>query len=352
MHEDNEGFLYPAADASLCIHCGLCEKVCPVINQNEKREPLAAFAARNRSKDVRKQSSSGGVFTALAEKVLSQHGVVFGARFDEHWEVVHDWADTAEKLNAFRGAKYTQSKIGNSFLQAEKFLKEGRIVLFSGTPCQIAGLKGFLRKPYENLLLVDVICHGVPSPGVWREYLQAEMRKRTGSTDTTAIRSLSFRDKSTGWKTYSFTYVADTNKPNLQRISMLSSVNPFMRGFLADMYLRPSCSACPAKSLKSGSDLTIGDYWGLEMAHPELDDDKGTNAVITSTEKGKMWLEGIADVVELTPSTYGNILRCNPSLIHSSQTKFRRKAFFALRPLPVSTRVRLIIFISSRFGIQ
>lgn len=146
MKEDAEGFLYPQIDIEKCIDCGLCERVCPVINQGEPRKPLVAYAAKNQDESVRLSSSSGGVFTALAEYVIAQGGVVFGARFDESWNVVHDYVETIEGLSAFRGAKYVQSRIGQSFLRAETFLKQGRMVLFSGLPCQITGLKKILAE--------------------------------------------------------------------------------------------------------------------------------------------------------------------------------------------------------------
>lgn len=174
MREDDEGFLYPEVDESVCIDCGLCEKVCPVIHQARENRPIVVCAAKNKSEEIRYQSSSGGVFTALANEIIREGGVVFGAGFDENWEVKHDCTETVEGLSAFRGSKYVQSRIGDSFKKAEQFLKIGRTVLFSGTPCQIAGLKRFLRKEYDNLLTVDFICHGVPSPGVWREYLKEE----------------------------------------------------------------------------------------------------------------------------------------------------------------------------------
>jgi coenzyme F420-reducing hydrogenase beta subunit len=171
MQEDNEGFLYPAIDLETCIDCSLCEKVCPEIHQKEVRKPLQVYAAKNRNEEVRLQSSSGGIFTLLAEKIIEEHGVVFGARFDENWAVIHDYTETIEGLASFRGSKYVQSRIGETFSQAKQFLKSGRKVLFSGSPCQIAGLKLFLKKDYENLLTIDFVCHGVPSPKVWRKYI-------------------------------------------------------------------------------------------------------------------------------------------------------------------------------------
>lgn len=292
MREDNEGFLYPEVDREVCIDCGLCEKVCPVIHQEEKRKPLAVYAVKHKDDKIRISSSSGGAFTALAESVIDEDGVVFGARFDEDWSVFHDYTDTKEGLAAFRGSKYVQSRIGDSFKKAEYFLKAGRKVLFSGTPCQIAGLKRFLRKEYDNLLTVDFICHGVPSPGVWREYLKEETARQCGGKNTVLshpnikerdarIESISFRDKRLGWKKYSFALTLSVPNGHGAKNTVLLSEplnkNIFLRGFLTDLYLRPSCHACPAKSFKSGSDITIGDFWGVQYVMPEIDDDKGVS---------------------------------------------------------------------------
>ena len=151
MHEDEQGFLYPKVDLSLCIHCDLCEKVCPIINQAQPREPLETFAAKNPDDKVRMTSSSGGIFFALAKNIIEEGGVVFGAKFNENWEVVHDYAETLEGVKAFQGSKYVQSRIGDTFRQAEEFLKAGRKVMFTGTPCQIAALGLFLRKDFGLL---------------------------------------------------------------------------------------------------------------------------------------------------------------------------------------------------------
>ena len=278
LHEDGEGFLYPETDEGRCIDCGLCEKVCPVIFQGTGRRPLNVYAAKNPDEEIRWESSSGGVFTLLAEKILSEGGVVFGARFDARWEVVHDYTENVEGLSAFRGSKYVQSRIGDSFRQTECFLKTGRKVLFSGTPCQIAGLKLFLKKEYDNLLTVDFICHGVPSPGVWRKYLKEIAARRAAGKNTVLYASLnksgdvlrdisfiSFRDKTLSWKKYSFVVcfsATDGAEKNSVLLSEDLHTNLFLKGFLADLYLRPSCYACPVKKLKSGSDLTIGDFLG------------------------------------------------------------------------------------------
>lgn len=296
MREDEEGFLYPLVNTAECVDCGLCEWVCPVLHQAEVREPLAVYAAKNRDEEIRRQSSSGGVFTVLAEKMIEEGGVVFGARFDDRWEVVHDYTEKVEGLVAFRGSKYVQSRIEDSFKEVERFLKVGRKVLFSGTPCQVAGLKRFLRKEYDNLLTVDFICHGVPSPGVWREYLKEETARQCGGKNSVLshpynkinsrdvrIENISFRDKRLGWKKFSFALTLSVpvghGVKNTVLLSEPLDKNIFMRGFLADLYLRPSCYACPAKSFKSGSDITIGDFWGVQAIAPDLDDDKGISVM-------------------------------------------------------------------------
>lgn len=300
LTEDHEGFLYPKVNTELCIECGLCEKVCPVINQKPKKGPLEVYAAINPDEQIRKESSSGGIFTLLAEKIIQENGVVFGARFDENWEVRHDYTETIEGLAVFRSSKYVQSRIEDNYLKAEKFLKEKRKVLFSGTPCQIAGLKKFLRKEYDNLLTVDFICHGVPSTKVWRMYLDETCRnliKRGSSSNfidegrRSYIEAINFRHKILGWKRCSFFLKLNSafiqSEKNTEGIFEPFSENAFMKAFLSDTILRPSCYQCPCKSGKSTSDITIADYWNIQQVLPEFDDDKGISLVLTNTSKGE-----------------------------------------------------------------
>jgi coenzyme F420-reducing hydrogenase beta subunit len=172
MQLDSEGFLYPFVDDLKCIHCECCKNICPVINQKNGSSPIQVYAAKNRNEIIREASSSGGIFTLFAEKVINDGGVVFGARFNERWEVIHDYTESIEGLAAFRGSKYVQSIIGNSYRTARTFLLEGRNVLFTGTPCQISGLREYLKKDFGNLITIDLVCHGVPSPELWRRYLE------------------------------------------------------------------------------------------------------------------------------------------------------------------------------------
>lgn len=278
MHEDEQGFLYPQVNVEQCVNCGLCEQACPVLHPYSAREPLETYAAINPNEEIRLKSSSGGVFTAIAESVIRKGGVVFGARFNEKWEVIHDYTETVDGLAAFRGSKYVQSRIGKSYLKVGEFLKQGRKVLFSGTPCQIAGLKSFLRKDYSNLITVEVACHGVSSPLIWKSYL--ELIKKNGT-----IKTISFRNKSKGWKNFCFLVEQET-----KTILEPFNENIYMRGFLENIFLRPSCYECPFKAGRSLSDFTIADFWGIQFFEELSDDDLGTSLVLVNTLKGlSLW---------------------------------------------------------------
>lgn len=288
LKEDEEGFLYPDVNIDECIDCHLCEKVCPWLNRPDKLQPLEVLAVKNRNEEERMASSSGGVFIAIAKKVIERGGVVFGAVFDDNWEVVHTYAETIDGVKLMMGSKYVQSRIGNCYCEAEKFLKSGREVMFTGTPCQIMGLHKFLRKEYPNLLSVDCLCHGVPSPGVWRRYLCESVYKTDNNKDK--ITGIEFRNKNVGgWKNYSFLVKGKTglNDENKILYSESHDKNAYMRGFLSDIYLRPSCYSCKCKNGISHSDITIADFWGINIQAPDFDDNKGVGLVLVNTRKGK-----------------------------------------------------------------
>ena len=315
MREDEEGFLYPTIDASACINCGLCEKVCPCQHQGETKKPLAVETAVNPDIAVRKQSSSGGIFTVLAEQVLSKRGVVFGAKFNEKWEVEHGYSDSLEGLTAFRGSKYVQSSIGDSYRKAEDFLKEGREVLFSGTPCQIAGLRLFLQKDFNNLLTVAIACHSVPSPLVWQSYLEGMKFKD--------ISEISFRDKRISWEQYGLSIVFDNGREFFQRYDR----NPYMQLFLHGLSTRPSCFNCPAKKDWYGADLIIGDCWGVSQILPGFPNDhKGTSFVISMTERGAQ----VYDTLEIKGEalSFGQLVSHNGGLTNRSVMPSERSAFW------------------------
>lgn len=314
MHDDEQGFLYPKVDLNKCIDCHLCEKVCPVINQAEPRMPIYTYAAKNKDPEVQRTSSSGGVFFALAEYVINEkHGVVFGASFNDKWEVVHGYAETLEDAKAFKGSKYVQSRIGDNFKEAEEFLKTGRTVLFSGTPCQIAGFKLFLKKDYgTQLLLVDTACHGVPSPLVWRDFLNSTA-KDNGFIPKD-IQDISFRDKRSGWDKYGMR-INFSNK--LERKEWFKPVkdNIFMQGFLKDLYLRPSCYGCPAKCGKSHGDITLADFWGINKTYPHLYKTEYCSLVLCNSISG----EKIMNSISICKSSiqFADVINSNNAIVKS-----------------------------------
>lgn len=321
LDQDIEGFSYPQIDINDCIDCGLCEKVCPVLRYDSKLRVPEAYAFIHGNEEIRNASSSGGVFTFLAEAVVNMGGVVFGARFDTEWLVELACAETLQDLALFRGSKYVQARVGDAYVAVESFLKQGRLVLFSGSPCQVMGLKLFLKKEYDNLLTVDFVCHGVPSPLVWSRYLEEEIARQgdagknsvlTSSKVSPVIKGVNFRDKSTGWKKFSFVLNVSKTTVAGDQNTVLSSTfkdNVYMRAFLSNLSLRPSCYSCPAKGGKSSADITMGDFWGIENLHSELDDDKGTSLVLVNSIRGKNFTTDIADrfyEVNLQESIKGN----------------------------------------------
>lgn len=318
MQADEEGFLYPVVDKETCTDCGLCEKACPVINQGSPRKPLKVYAAKNNDEEIRKQSSSGGIFTLLAEAVIKDGGIVFGAKFDKEWNVVHDWSDTIEGIAAFRGSKYVQSTIGNTYSEAREFLKQGRKVLFSGTPCQIAGLKKFLRKEYDNLLTVDVVCHGVPSPKVWQRYL------KDLNSNNSAITDVCFRSKKRGWKNYS--YLIQSQKSVL--FDDYAYKSDFLQAFSLNLSIRPSCYICPSKNLKSESDITLADCWGIEKIAE--DDNAGFSTILLNTDKALLFCQDL-DVCS-KDIDYSFVVDNNKSISYSAHEPYCRKLFWNLFP--------------------
>ena len=320
MVEDGEGFLYPKIDTNLCIDCQACVRVCPFHNPEEENKPKSVYAALNNNEEIRKDSSSGGVFTILAEKVINEGGVVFGAKFTDDWQVEIVPSETIEGLAAFRGSKYLQARMGNSLKQCKQYLRDGRKVLFSGTPCQIAGLKHYLRKDYDNLIAVDFVCHGVPSPKVWERYL-----KEVTEAGKRAIQDIKFRDKPQGWKRFNFTLNYDEADKSYS-MSSYNGDNHYMRAFLSDMILRPSCYNCQAKSGRSQSDITIGDFWGIETVLPTMDDDKGTSLVLVHTEKGKQIFADAQVKTEVV--AYADAFAHNPAIEHSARAHAHRQYFF------------------------
>jgi coenzyme F420-reducing hydrogenase beta subunit len=281
MQEDSEGFAYPEVNLSTCIDCGQCETVCPYLRTVHEDETMACYASR--SSEHIGVSSSGGIFPLLASSFIKSGGMVVGAAFGDVRNVRHKCVDSMDELPELYGSKYVQSDTGDTFCEVERCLKAGRPVLYSGTPCQIAGLKGYLSEDYPQLLTIDVACHGVPSPGLWRRYVSAmEDKYKTG------IDAANFRDKSGSWKRYAVRYSAGQKS-----IRVNHSDDPYMLLFLQNVSLRPSCYDCSFRSSGSGSDITLGDLWNVASVAPELHDDKGASVIVVKTLKGLRMLEQV-----------------------------------------------------------
>lgn len=278
MIEDEEGFRFPQVNGDLCIDCGLCTRRCPQLNTLPESDRLPSpevFAAYAKDGDTVMSSSSGGLFTVLAEQVLKEGGVVFGAAYIENFEVCHVCVSRREDLEKLRRSKYVASDPGDTFRQVKELLSEGRRVLYTGCPCQIAGLRAYLNKNYDNLLTADIICHGTPSQKLFNKYLGWLKNKMGGE-----IQELNFRSKKKGWK---LTLYASSCR---HKKYMDWGTDPYYRSFHAGETYRECCYQCRYANPRRIGDLTLGDYWGIETAHPEFASPKGVSLVLINTTKG------------------------------------------------------------------
>lgn len=321
MRVDIEGFLYPDVDNSKCVSCGACEKVCPVLYQTAKEQAVPqAYGIRAKDMELRLKSSSGGIFTLLAERILEDGGAVFGVSMSPDCKSAHHiMVETPAALAALRGSKYIQSSLDDTFRTVRTELENGRKVLFTGTPCQADGLKNFLGREYDNLLCVEIICHGVPSPALWREYVEY-LEKKTGAP----IVKAEFRHKKLGWKLFG------ARLENSKRRVLYSTLrnDPYILMFLKNQCLRPSCYQCHSKGLTRNADLTVGDFWGIQNVAPELDDDKGTSLVLVHTEKGNRALRAILEETEYQEVDCMAALKDNPAMLRSVGRPAARDSFF------------------------
>ncbi len=285
MQEDEKGFKYPVVDKEKCIECRLCEKVCPMLKNTINNYEKKVYAAMNKNKNERINSSSGGIFSLLAKEILNRKGIVFGAAFDKDFNVNHVYIDDIKDINKLQGSKYVQSNINDSYKKVKEYLNKDKFVLFTGTSCQIEGLKSYLMKDYEKLYTQDIICHGVPSPKVWQKYL--EYQKKLNKEN---IKSISFRNKDHGWNLYQTKILFDT-----KTYSNEHSKDLFMQAFLKNSCLRESCYNCHFKNNYRNSDITLADFWGIKKFHPNMNDDKGTSAIIINSQKGEELFNVIKD---------------------------------------------------------
>jgi len=321
MVRDNEGFLYPKVDDEKCVHCGLCSKICPILNKNDIAvSDISAYAVINKNEEIRKNSSSGGVFSLFAGEVIRNNGVVFGASFSDDFKSVHHIVVTKiEELAKLRGSKYLQSNIDCTYQDVEFYLKKGTLVYFSGTPCQIGGLYAYLRKDYDNLITQDLICHGVPSPLVWQKYVEHRSAHAKSS-----VNKVSFRSKNSGWKKFS---VSISFKNDTEYLCEFPS-DPFMRLFLDNYCLRPSCYDCSFKGKIRQSDITLADFWGINKVLPDMDDDKGTSLVFINSEKGRKLFDTLKNNLNFNTVGIESAVKYNIAMTNSVSPPKKQNRFW------------------------
>ena len=329
MVEDEKGFLYPIVSEEKCIKCGFCDKICPIINKKIRENKIQCYAAINKDDEIRKDSSSGGIFNLIAINILNRNGVVFGAMFDNDFSVVHGKITSIDELTKLRKSKYVQSIIGDTYKEAKELLDNGKLVLFTGTPCQIEGLYSYLKKEYDNLYTQDIICHGVPSPKVYKKYL-----KYISNNDN--VKNVEFRNKKYGWKDNHI--AVDTNHV---KYTCSNSKDIYIKAFLQNLSLRESCYNCSFKKKNRLSDITLADFWGIQNVLPEFDDDKGTSLVIVNSERGKKLFNDIKNNIKYKKVNFEDSIKYNPSMISSVKINKNRDKFFnELDSLPFDKLVK------------
>lgn len=323
---DTKGFGYPEIDAERCVKCESCSRVCPASHSTAPIDHTpVVYAAKSKNAGIRAQSSSGGIFSELALQILNRGGVVFGAAFDEKLHLRHMAVHRPEELTLLRGSKYLQSEIGNSFQNVRRELLTGKSVLFCGTPCQVAGLKSFLGKPYPELFTVDLVCHGVPSPKVFRNYCEMLQRKLG-----IKITDYFFRDKKWSWKHFNSKIVGVLNEnASPEAFSRLIYADnawygtwesdPWTRGFLSNYFLRPSCYSCRYSNMNRPGDITLADYWGYHSRRSLLDDDRGISMVLLNNKHGRELFELLKNRVIYVPTSCEEAIGGNKALSGSFQ---------------------------------
>ncbi|MCK5236940.1 MAG: Coenzyme F420 hydrogenase/dehydrogenase, beta subunit C-terminal domain, partial [Deltaproteobacteria bacterium] len=329
MEKDVEGFVYPIGDQDKCTDCDLCNKVCPAQSESFAKNNTVSpdcFAGWCRDEKIRKESSSGGVFTLLAEYVLDNNGFVCGASFDEDNRLKQVIIDDKKELPKLRGSKYIQCEMGDVFLRIKELLDENKVVLYVGTPCQVAGLHGFLRKDYDTLLSVDLLCHGTPSQKIFDRYMEEVGEGKD------EISGISFRDKTTGWSNFSFCFSFDYKKNNVQSKYLRQFRNTrYMVGLTKNLTLRPCCTSCAFATLPRVSDITLGDFWGIDSYDKNLDDDGGTSMILVNNSKGRKLLEKIkpematCQAVPLEVAVKRSPILRMPAVVHKNRGSFFKK---------------------------
>lgn len=326
MKEDKYGFLFPSIDEKLCIDCNMCKKVCAYQNISETNTPLKTWAAVSKDKQKLEKSASGGVFYTLANEIIRQGGCAVGAGFDSEFNLNHITARNSEELKKLQGSKYTQSNTNLIFRDIKKMLNSGERVIFSGCPCQVAGLKAYLGKDYENLFTIDLICHGVPSNRALKDYLKAFENKKNIS-----VKDFYFRDKSIGWGKNG-SIISEKNK----KYKLFETSESYFFYFAHSLIMRENCYNCKYACKNRTGDISIGDFWGIEKEHPELlgkngiDESKGISVIIANTQKGINTVEKNRELFELYESSFEKASRGNAQLNHPSKYDSKREDILRL----------------------
>ena len=326
MVQDKKGFVYPAIDNDRCISCKKCEAVCPILNPIVETETNTCLAVKNIDNNERKISSSGGVFIAMAEKVLEDNGAVCAAAYDESLTVVHRIVQSKEQVPYLCGAKYAQSRFDPCLLEVKALLQDGKTVLFIGTPCQVGAIEGGLTETEkENIILVDFICHGVPSPVVFQKYLSELSRDYAKGSP---IISVNMRDKATGWSNYSYCMTVEFE--NGVKYQKLNREEMFLQGFVNDLFLRDSCYNCAFKGRHRASDLTLGDCWGIWNIDSDFDDNLGTSLLQIHTKRGLNYWNLISSQFNVTDFDERDAIKYNPSAVKSATAHVNKDTFWNL----------------------
>lgn len=319
MKADEEGFLYPYINDK-CINCNLCRRICPVINEKTEYnngQPKVIGAYSN-NENERKKSSSGGIFYELARYILEKNGVVIGAGYDKDMKVIHKIIYSEDEISLLQGSKYVQSDTLETFKKVKEIIKENKRILYIGTPCQIAGLKAYLKNDYELLYTCDLICHGVPSPMVWSKYLNEKKSKGN-------IKECYFRNKDKGWNKFGLKIVYEDDKNDTE----LLNKDKFLQLFLKNYSLRPSCYDCKFSKIPRVADISLGDFWGGEGEYKEFCDDKGTSLILINNEKGRDLFNNIsANLIYKENCNLDYAIKYNSCINSSVEKPENRKEFF------------------------
>lgn len=320
MLPDNEGFLYPTVNHTLCTKCELCVEVCPILNKKQLSVIPSAYLCRVKSSEILNTSTSGGAFTPIAQYVINKGGVVFGASFDENWKVRHTSATTMKEVAKFRGSKYVQSDLGKSFSEVKSYLKEDKWVCFSGTPCQASGLAYYLNRKYEKLIIVDLVCRGTPSPLLWENYIKYHEYHYKSK-----VKSVTFRSKTYG-------YHSNTMRVDFENGKVYSGSNRvdlFTKSFFQNLCSRPSCYQCTFKSIQHDSDVTLFDAWHVSKLVDGLkDDDKGYTNVFLQTETGLKIFEEIRPQLDYYPTDVQKAIEHDGVMVCNSAPKSTKRDVF------------------------